>query len=110
MIYFIACHAPDFQGAKVADGLARVSLRNKSPHLAFSTRELAQYYLDSRNATKLCYPIYEDDLKEVLWFDFSDGIILFDTLKEVRKSLRNTDYLSGVKQMSYCPSLQQSYA
>ena len=105
MLYFIACHAPDIHGAKVADGLARVSISQKSPHLAFQNRELAQYYLDYRNATKICYLISEDNITETIWHDFNDGIIVFKSIKEIRKSLKDIGYLFGIDQMSYTPAI-----
>lgn len=105
MLYFIACHAPDIHGAKVADGLARVSISEKSPHLAFSSKELAQYYIDYRNATKICYLISEENITETIWHDFNDGIILFKSLKQIRKSLKNISYLFGIDQMAYTPAL-----
>ncbi|MDH5394469.1 MAG: hypothetical protein OEY11_14890, partial [Gammaproteobacteria bacterium] len=96
MLYFIACHAPDLRGTKIADGLARVSLLEKFPHIAFKTKELAQYYLDSRNASKLCYLISEESLTDTIWHDFSDGILLFNTVKEIKKSLKEVEYVSTV--------------
>jgi len=105
MLHFIACHAPDFHGAKVADGLARVSLSKKSPHLAFKSKELAQYYLDCRNATKLCYIVSEEQLSDLMWHDFSDGILLFKSIKEIRKSLNDIEYILGLDQMAYMPVL-----
>jgi len=105
MLHFIACHAPDFHGAKVADGLARVTLNKTSPHLAFKTKELAQYYLDCRNATKLCYIVSEETLSDILWFDFDDGIILFKSIKEIRKALKDIEYILGLDQLAYSPAL-----
>lgn len=105
MLYFIACHAPDIHGAKVADGLARVSISEKSPHLAFKTKELAQYYIDYRNATKICYLVSEDEISEIIWHDFRDGVIVFKSLKEIRKSLKNISHLFGVDQRAYTPAL-----
>ena len=104
MLYFIACHAPDIHGAKVADGLARVSLTDKSPHIAFTSKELAQYYLDCRNATKLCYLINEEKLTDTLWQDFNDGILLFKSIKEIRKALKDISYILGISQMAYTPT------
>jgi len=109
MLYFIACHAPDFHGAKVADGLARVTLPRKSPHLAFTSKELAQYYLDCRNANKLCYTVSEEQLKDTIWFDFSDGVLLFNSIKEIRKSLKDIEYILTLKHMAYSPVLSAAY-
>jgi len=106
MLYFIACHAPDIHGAKVADGLARVSMSDKSPHLAFKSRELAQYYIDYRNATKICYLINEEHITETIWHDFHDGIVLFKSIREIRKALSDISYLFKVDQMSYTPALE----
>ncbi|MCK4708121.1 MAG: hypothetical protein KAU21_05840 [Gammaproteobacteria bacterium] len=106
MFHFIACHAPDIHGAKVADGLARVSMASKSPHLAFKSKELAQYYLDCRNAAKLCYIVSEDLLSDTIWFDFSDGILLFKSIKEIRKSLKDVEYVLELNQLAYRPILE----
>lgn len=105
MLYFIGCHAPDIHGARVADGLARVSISDKSPHLAFASKELAQYYVDYRNAAKICFLVSENDLTETIWHDFHDGIILFKSIKDIRKALKNISYLFGVDQMAYTPAL-----
>ena len=110
MLYFIACHAPDFHGAKVADGLARVTLPKSSPHLAFSSKELAQYYLDCRNANKLCYIVSEESLKDIIWFDFSNGVLVFNSIKEIRKSLKDIEYILSLKQMAYSPVLSAAMA
>jgi len=108
MLHFIACHAPDFHGAKVADGLARVTLSRKSPHLAFKSKELAQYYLDCRNATKLCYIVSEEKLSDLMWFDFDDGILLFKSIKEIRKSLKDLEYITDLDQLAYSPVLSMA--
>ena len=110
MFHFIACHAPDIHGAKVADGLARVSMPSKSPHLAFKSKELAQYYLDCRNATKLCYIVSEDQLSETIWFDFTDGILLFKSIREIRKSLKDVEYIMELNQLAYQPILETANA
>lgn len=106
-MYFIACYAPDLHGAKVADGLARVSIRNKLPHIAFHTKELAQYYVDSRNASKLCYLISEEDISETIWHDFSDGVALFKSIKEIRKAISSNSDLYKISQLAYSPQIAQ---
>lgn len=110
MFHFIACHAPDLHGAKVADGLARVSLPSKSPHIAFNSKELAQYYLDCRNASKLCYIVSEEALSDTLWFDFTDGIVLFKSIREIRKSLKHVEYIHELNQLAYQPVLDAEEA
>lgn len=110
MLYFIACHAPDFHGAKVADGLARVTLPNSTPHLGFASKELGQYYLDCRNANKLCYLVSEEDLTDTLWFDFNDGVLLFKSIREIRKALKDIEYILTLRQIPYTPILPRVYA
>ncbi|MDH5425981.1 MAG: hypothetical protein OEY29_13380 [Gammaproteobacteria bacterium] len=101
MLYFIGCYAPDLNGAKVADGLARVSLSKKSPHIAFATRELAQYYIDYRKAGRLCYLISEEKVSDTIWHDFNDGIVVFKTIKDLRKTLEDTNNIDAIEHMSY---------
>ena len=105
-MYFIACYAPDLQGAKVADGLARVCILNKTPHIAFHTKELAQYYVDFRNASKLCYILSEEEFSETIWHNFSDGIALFKSIKEIRAALQNESSLRSITQIPYTPITQ----
>lgn len=105
MLYFIACHAPDMKGIKIADGLARVSLNNKAPHLAFANRDLAQYYLDSRHAQKLCYVVSEERLSDTIWYDFEDGIIIFKSIRHVKKALIDPDYVFNLDSMAYEPAM-----
>ncbi|MDH5517657.1 MAG: hypothetical protein OEY36_07540 [Gammaproteobacteria bacterium] len=105
MLYFIACHAPDLQGAKLADGLARAHILEMTPHIAFKSKELAQYYLDSRNASKLCYLLSEEKLTDTIWQDFRDGIVLFNSVKDIKKSLKEVDYVTSLNHMAYTPAL-----
>lgn len=101
MLYFIGCYAPDLHGVKVADGLARVSLSEKSPHIAFSSKELAQYYLDYRNASRMCYLISEEKITDTIWHDFDDGIVVFKSVKDIRKSLTDTNHICAIDHMAY---------
>lgn len=106
MLYFIACHAPDFHGAKVADGLARVTLPKTTPHMAFASRELAQYYLDCRNANKLCYIVSEESLSDILWYDFSDGVLIFRSIRDIRKSLKDINHILNLQHSAYSPQFE----
>lgn len=109
MLYFIACHAPDLQGAKIADGLARAMIMEITPHIAFKSKELAQYYLDIRNANKLCYLLSEEKVTNTIWHDFSDGIILFSSIKDIKRSLKEIEYLLNLNHMAYTPALSLAW-
>ena len=108
MLHFIACHAPDMDsGVKVADGLARVTLTktHQNPHIAFTSKELAEFYIDARNAGKLCYIVSEEELTDTMWYDFRDGILIFKTQKDIRKALIDGNYISKLNQMAYSPAV-----
>ena len=84
--FFLATTFPE-ASSKQGHPLARIKVGSDiegNPYCAFESHELGKRYIEHKNLKKNCYLVPEGDIdKDDPNYDFSNGVLLFETFEQI---------------------------